>query len=131
MIWVKIRHMFAWGYDNWFYKEIPENWKEYGYGPEDYADKEKVPDWQIAEGYDEERALGEFLMNELSIGESHSFSDKYRGIEYEIVETAPFSVIKRKLERAKSYAEHYANEVERLQKMLDKEGEIKKEDMEL
>lgn len=107
-MWVKYRHTFAWGKDDkWSYVEIPDDWNEYGYT---------------------EDQLGEFLDEEWNLGADHKWIDKYRGFEYEPVETIPYDEIMKRLNRSKNAIEYYIDRVKKFQKMLDESGHVTKED---
>ena len=111
-MWIKYRHTFAWGIDKeWKYIEIPDNLKEYG--------------------YDEEDAIGEWLLNEEQVGRNHSYSDKYRGIEYFQIDNPPVDEIIRRLNNHRKALEHNQKSIDRFQKMLDDLGHVTKEDFDV
>jgi len=107
-IWVRYRHRFAYGIDKkWQYTEIP---------CEDYIKKV---------GYDD---IGSWLMEEERVGESHDFSDKYRGIEYDKVDNPPVDEIMSRLNRHRSYVKYHKEMIIKYQKMLDELGHVTKGD---
>ena len=128
-MWVKFRYKFAYGYNDWQYIEIPDDWQSYGYAQADYDEEKKHSDRYIREGYSYTEALGDYLSNEERLHEQYNYSDKYRGFDYEPLEgLPPNKELLKRLNRARSNAEHWANEVKRFQEMVDATGEITKSD---
>lgn len=114
--WVKYRHKWA--------SHIDKKWK--------YIEIEN----DIIEEYEKddnpESALGECLSNEYDIGEDYSWSDKYRGFQYEKCEgLPPIEELKKRYNTALSRIKIYESEAERFKKLLDQAGYISKEEMEI
>jgi len=114
-MWIKYKHRFAYGCDkNWNYIEIPdgEYLKECGYS-------------------DDNKSIGEWLTDEEGISDEYSWSEKYRGIEYEVCSTIPYEEIKRRLQNHKNNVEYHTQQVKKFQEMLDNSGTITKEDTDI
>jgi hypothetical protein len=129
-MWIQYKHRFAYGEDKeWKYIEIPDDWQSYGYSKEDY-DKEKThSDRYIREGYNEDEALADYLATEERLHDQYDYSDKYRGFKFEKVDgLPPNDELQKRLNRAKSNAEYWSNEVDRFQAMVDQTGEVTKDD---
>jgi hypothetical protein len=95
-MWLKYKHKHAWGID----KEW--SWRELGGSAKDAeADAKEV-------------------LHELS--EEHNWSDKYRGIDYEIVEYPPVIIIEEEILCAERTVEHWRKQIMRLKKMLKSAG---------
>lgn len=93
-MWVKYRTMWANGPDDeWSWMDVCASSKDVA---ERYFKDEEVP----------------------SIDEKNSWSDHYRGVEFEAVEKAPREVVERKLKRAREVLSHAERDVLRYEEML-------------
>ena len=122
-MWVRYKHRFAYGEDKkWSHIEIPDEWETWGYSKEDYIKdgKEKY--------YSYEYALTEFLEDEMRLGKSHEWSDKYRGFKWETIDNPPVELVLKEIKSHRSSIDHHKKELKRFQKMLDELGHVTKED---
>lgn len=98
MIWLKYRHKFAYGYDDC-------EWIDVSWLVEDGQGKDDL----------EKKHLEYFIIDELK--DEYDYSDKYRGVDYELFDEPPLEIIKKELgyiessikskqETAKIYAEY-------------------------
>ena len=83
MIWLKYRHKFAYGGDNY-------NWMDVSWLVEDGQSKDDL----------EKKHLEYRVIDELK--DEYSYSDKYRGIDYELFDAPPLEIIKEELDYIQS-----------------------------
>ena len=110
-MWIHYKHCWAHGFGDESYIEIPDDLAEYGYEDED-----------------QEKNINDFLRDETSILKNNEWSDKYRGIEWFIIEVPPVKFIMQRIERHKRGLIHHEERLAHYQALLDKEGHITKED---
>jgi hypothetical protein len=103
-MWCKYRHKFASGAEAWEWMYLGEDHPHLGESPmepikeawEEFIKEEQVPVWQ--QGYE--------------------WSDKYRGVEFEIVETAPYDVIEKHLKQCEAVIRANTNRANELRALL-------------
>ena len=91
MRWAKYRYNFAYGFGDWEYVEVSNDWEK---------------------SYE---SLDECLNETYHLHREYEWADTYRGFDCELVEDAPSVVIYRKLKRAREKARYYKKEVSRLE----------------
>lgn len=100
-MWMRYKHKFAWG--------IEKTWSYYNVGKY-HDDKEQL------------KSILEELSNE------YYYSDKYRGIDYEIIECPPREYLENSIKRLKGYIKSYNKTIKRHEKLIkDNFGPIAKE----
>ena len=95
MKWFRFKHKWAHGNDReWEYCELDESsFNSY------FADDSKYSD--------------EDYIEEMGICSEGNWSDKYRGIDYEVVDTIPREILERKIKNAESAAAGWTKTAER------------------
>ena len=96
MNWIKYRTKWAWGTDEWVYH------------PLFYIDQY---DKEVLESYSED-----FIED---IHQDHNYSDKYRGVDYEVIDKVPLDIIEEKIKRTKGALENKKYELEILGKEIE------------
>ena len=76
--------------------------------------------WLELGGADNKAVLEDAEERVLELAEEYHWSDKYRGIDYELVEMPPPAVIESHLQRAEYQVRHYQTRVLELQELLKK-----------
>jgi len=119
-MWVKFKFRFAYGEDKkWSYKEIPDDWKTYGYDEKEWEN-------------DEDEALCDYLANEERLHSLYDYSELYRGFKAEKIEGyPPVDEIIKRLKKCERNAEYYTEESKRFREMLDVAGHITKKDSDI
>lgn len=119
-MWIRYKHKFSSGSDrDWSYVEIPDKdeLREIGYEPL----KNQFPrTW--------DDVIGEYLSTEMELANQYSYSEHYRGFDYEMIDNPPVEYIMARLNNHKSMIKHHEVEAERFQGMLDDLGHVTKDD---
>ena len=79
----------------------------------------------IEMGYDD---IGDYIDGETDIMSQYNYSDKYRGIDYDIVEVPPIDFLVKKIKSQVYRLEWHEEQLKYFQDLLDKTGYINKEE---
>lgn len=105
-MWIEYRHKWSYRIDKKpRYIEIPDDLEKYG-----YTDP------------------GDYIREETEVMSMNDHSDKYRGIQYDILPHPPISELVRKISSHIDHLEWHEKQLKRFRKMLDEQGYISKED---
>jgi len=106
MKWFRYKHKWAHGIDReWEYIELGDG------------------DYRLYFADDSEHSEEDYI-EDMGICKDGNWSDKYRGIDYDVVDTIPRELLEKKIENARAASERWANTAERYQKELDHQKEV-------
>lgn len=107
-MWIEYRHKWAYGIDSTpNYVRIPEE------------------DELKEMGYDDP---GDYIHHETNIMSDNEYTDKYRGIDYDIVEVPPIDFLVNKIKSHVDHLEWHGKQLKYFKKLLDNTGYINKEE---